>query len=54
MQLFSLCQGVTDLEDTIVWQSDNITWIGFLDGTLTLGHELGRRGETNGLALTYQ
>ena len=54
MQLLTLREGVTDLEDTVVGQSHDITGIGFLDGALALCHELGGRGETDGLPLTYQ
>ena len=49
MNLLTLSQRITDLEDTIVWQTYDIARISLIDGTLALRHKLGWRRETHGL-----
>ena len=54
MQLLTLCQRITDLEDTTrIRQTYDITWPSLIDGALALCHKLRRTGETHRLALTY-
>ena len=52
MELFTLCQRVTNLKDSIVGQTHDISWPSLIDGRLTLSHKLCRRRETQCLALT--
>ena len=53
MNLLAFGQRIANLENAIVGQTHDVTWPRLLDGTLALSHELSRRGETQGLALTY-
>ena len=46
MHLLSLRQRISYLENTVVWQTYNVTRISLVNGTLALCHELGRRRET--------
>ncbi len=52
MQLLALGESVADFEYAVVRESDDVACPSLIDGTLTLRHELGRRGETYGLAHT--
>ena len=47
MHLLSLRQRISYLENTVVWQTYNVTRISLVNGTLALCHELGRRRETH-------
>ena len=49
VNLLTLGQRITDLEDAIVWQTYDIARISLVDGTLALRHKLGWRRETHGL-----
>ena len=40
--LLALSQSITNLEDAVVWQTNDIARIGLIDCTLTLRHKLGR------------
>ena len=42
VNLLALSQSITNLEDAVVWQTNDIARIGLIDGTLTLRHKLGR------------
>ena len=53
VQLLPLGQGITDFEDAVVGQSHDIACPCLVDGLLALGHELGRRGETQRLVLPH-
>ena len=52
MELFTLCQRITNLKDAVVGQTHDITWPSLIDGRLTLSHKLRRRRETQRFALT--
>ena len=47
MHLLSLRQRISNLEDAVVWQTNNVARISLVNGTLALRHELGRRRETH-------
>lgn len=49
VNLLTLGQRITNLEDAIVWQTYDIARISLVDGTLALRHKLGWRRETHGL-----
>ena len=53
MKLLTLCECVTDFKDTIIRKTDNISWPGLIDSTLTLSHELGGRREPKRFSLTH-
>ena len=53
MKQFAFCQRITNLEDTVIRKTNDITGIGFFDSALTLCHKLSRRREPNRLTLTY-
>lgn len=42
VNLLALSQSITNFEDAVVWQTNDIARIGLIDGTLTLCHKLGR------------
>ena len=42
VNLLALSQSITNLEDAVVWQTNDIARLGLIDGTLTLRHNLGR------------
>ena len=42
VNLLALSQSITNLEDAVVWQTNDIARIGLIDSTLTLRHKLGR------------
>ena len=52
MQVLAFCQGVAYLEDAVIRQADDVSRPGFVDGFLSLSHELGGTGEAKCLALT--
>ena len=52
MELFTLCQRITNLKDSIVGQTHDISWPSLIDGRLTLSHKLRGRRETQRFALT--
>ena len=53
MQLLPLCQSVSNLEDTIVWQTYYVSCPSLVDSALTLSHELRGRRETHCLVKPY-
>ena len=53
MEFLSLSKRVTNLEGSIVRQSDDVARPSFVNGSLALGHELCRAGETHGLVVPH-
>ena len=53
MEEFALSEGITYLEHLVVGKADDVSRVGFVDCTLSLGHELGRRRKADCLAQTY-
>lgn len=53
MELLAVCQRIANLEDAVIGQTDDVARPCLLNGALALRHELRRRREADGLALTY-
>ena len=53
VKLFAFGQSVANLKGSVIRQTDDVTCPCFVYRSLTLSHELGRRGETHGLVVAH-